>query len=185
MAELLDVLDEQGNATGRTKTKDAILRDGDWRRVVHIWVVDDHDQLLIQQRAVGRGIFDSLWDVSVGGGVRAGEPSIEAARRELQEELGLDAAIDRFTLLGTWKLPPKPVDEHRVMKDFSDTFLVRLPAIDKTALHLEPKEVQAVDTLGLAELYGQIESSAFYARWVQHGPAYYREVIDAIRRHQP
>lgn len=180
MVELLDVLDDQGRPTGQTKTKAEILRGGDWRRVVHIWVVDDRDRLLIQQRAAGRGIFDNLWDVSVGGGVQAGEPSVEAARRELREELGLDLPISRFQLLGTWKIQPKPVASKGVMKDFSDTFLVRVASIDRSTLNLQPDEVQATDLMDLSELYERIQDPDFYANWVQHGPAYYRGVIVKI-----
>jgi isopentenyldiphosphate isomerase len=182
MIELLDVLDEAGHPTGQTKTKAEILRDGNWRKVIHVWIVDDKEQLLIQQRAHGRGIFDDLWDVSVGGGVSAGEPSLEAARRELDEELGIDLPANRFQLLDTWKIPPKRVDDQRFMKDFSDTFLVRIPAIDLDSLKLAPREVQAAATIELAEFDERIQDAAFAAKWVPHGRVYYREVISKIRK---
>ncbi len=180
MVELLDVLDENGNPTGRAKTKAEALTAGDWRKVVHIWLVDNDGNLLIQQRAKKGGIFDDMWDVSVGGGVSSGEPSLHAAKRELQEELGLDLPEDKFQFLGTWKMPPKQVDEDRVMKDFSDTFLVRVPKIDLSALKLAPREVQAVDVISLSELSDRIQDPAFYKNWVQHSQTYYHEVIVTI-----
>ncbi len=180
MTELLDVLDESGNLTGETKTKNEIMQAGDWRRVIHVWVVDDNRQLLIQQRASGRGIFDGQWDVSVGGGVRAGEANVRAAQRETGEELGLRLPEGSFVLLGTWKIPPKTVDATRIMKDFSDTFLVRVPKIELSKIAMEPDEVQAVDTIALKELAKNIQEKAFYADWVQHGQAYYQEVIAKI-----
>lgn len=178
--EQLDVLSEDGKPTGQTKTKAEILRSGDWRRVVHIWVVDDEQQLLIQQRADKKGIFDNRWDVSVGGGVRAGEASVVAAQRELAEELGLDLPSDQFQLLGTWKVQPKLVPGKGVMKDFSDTFLVRVPAISDLALTLQPDEVQATDVIKLTDLVEKLKGPAFYAKWVQHGHAYYSEVTAKI-----
>ena len=178
--ELLDVLDETGQPTGRTKTKAEIIRDGDWRKVVHIWIVDNQQQLLVQQRAAGRGIFDNLWDVSVGGGVATGEPSQTAAQREVNEELGLELPIGQFLLLGTWKLLPKTVLGKGVMRDFSDTFLVRLAAIDVAVLQPAPEEVQATDTVSLNELQHKVQDPEQYANWVQHGPMYYREVSSMI-----
>ena len=88
--DYLDILDENGRLTGEVKTKEEILSNGSWRKVVHVWIVDKRGRLLVQQRASGRGIFDNLWDVSVGGGAKTGEPVLEAARREVKEELGLD-----------------------------------------------------------------------------------------------
>jgi isopentenyl-diphosphate delta-isomerase len=180
MSELLDVLDSAGQPTGQTKTKDEILRNGDWRRAVHIWIVGDDQRLLVQQRAEGRGIFDGFWDISVGGGVRAGEPSLLAAQREVGEELGLNVTESAFIFLGTWKLPPKPLDANRQMNDFSDTYLLRVPNIELGKLILQAEEVQAVDVLPLTEFERNLQDRDLYADWVQHGESYYHEVIAKI-----
>jgi isopentenyl-diphosphate delta-isomerase len=49
--ELIDVLDRNGQPTGKQKTKLQIFNDGDYRNVVHVWIVNSNGQLLIQQRA--------------------------------------------------------------------------------------------------------------------------------------
>lgn len=180
MVELLEVLDKNGKPTGVTKTKGEILRDGNWRKVVHIWLVDDQGNLLIQQRASKGGILDNQWDVTVGGGVSSGETSLHAAKRELKEELGLDFPESKLQFLDTYKMPPKKVDENRVMKDFSDTFSVRVHKIDLNTLKLEPREVQSVDVISLKELSNKLKDPVFYANWVQHGQGYYQEVIGKI-----
>lgn len=181
MTEQLDVLDDSGRPTGWTKSKAEIMLHGDWRKVVHIWIVDDEARLLIQQRAQRGGIFDDLWDVSVGGGVRTGEPSSRAAQRELREELGLRLPAGDFRLLGTWKIPPKTVDDRRLMKDFSDTFLVRVHSVDMDKLTLQRSEVQAVDLISLDELLRRVQDPEIYKGWVPHGAAYYLEVAASIR----
>ncbi|HSW80699.1 MAG TPA: NUDIX domain-containing protein [Candidatus Saccharimonadales bacterium] len=180
MAELLEVIDENGNPTGVAKTKAEILTAGDWRKVIHIWLVDDDSNLLIQRRAKKGGIFDDMWDVTVGGGVSYGEQSLHAAKRELQEELGLELPEEDFQLLGTWKMPPKTVDENREMKDFSDTYLVHVPKIDPAKLKLAPREVQKVDVISLKDLAMKIQDNEIYKKWVQHGREYYLGVSEKI-----
>ena len=46
---------------------------------------------MIQKRADFKGLWGGLWDISVGGSVLAGESSVEGARRELFEEVGVRA----------------------------------------------------------------------------------------------
>ena len=50
------------------------MADG-YRVVVHVCIFNTQDHLLIQQRASAKLIWPSLWGVSVGGGVDAGEIS--------------------------------------------------------------------------------------------------------------
>ncbi|MBI4281803.1 hypothetical protein HY625_03210 [Candidatus Uhrbacteria bacterium] len=49
--EYLDVLDANGNPTGKKKSHATIHRDGDWHRAVHVWIVNDQQQLLVQKRS--------------------------------------------------------------------------------------------------------------------------------------
>lgn len=179
MIEMIDVLDEHGAMTGVAKTKQEILQAGDWRKVVHIWVVNAAGRLLIQQRAVGRGIFDGLWDVSVGGGVASGEACIDAAVRELEEELGIQCLPNELQKLGTWKMPPKIVSDCKVMKDFSDTYYLR-SEIELGKLVLQTREVAAADTIALTEFRESIQIPSTAELWVPHGSEYYVGVTDKI-----
>lgn len=65
--------------------------------VVHVCVFDHQGRLLIQQRTPEKILWPDRWDVSIGGGVDAGETSRQAAEREFREELGypLDLAGSR------------------------------------------------------------------------------------------
>lgn len=179
MAEQLDVLDENGHKTGVTKTKDEIMRAGDWREVVHVWVVSASGEMLVQRRAFGRGIFDGQIDVSVGGGIRTGETSAAAGARELGEELGIHCSPDDLEYVGRFKIEPKPVSTDKVMNDFSDTFLLRR-AIHPAALQLQPDEVSEVWTASLDELRADWQNPDTYLEWVPHGPSYYLDAADKI-----
>lgn len=56
----------------------------------HVVIINSKKQMLIQKRSADKKVFPSLYDVTLGSGVKAGETSNEAATREIQEELGLN-----------------------------------------------------------------------------------------------
>lgn len=39
--EYFDLLDENGNKTGKTKLRNEVHRDGDWHKAVHIWIINE------------------------------------------------------------------------------------------------------------------------------------------------
>lgn len=87
--ELVDLYDEDRIPLGRTAERHAPKGPGEYRTVVHVCIFDSRGRLLIQQRSREKDSWPEAWDVSVGGGVDAGETSRQAAEREAREELGL------------------------------------------------------------------------------------------------
>lgn len=49
--ELLDVLDEEGNMTGKIEDKDVIHEKALWHKEVDAWIVNQKGEILIQKRA--------------------------------------------------------------------------------------------------------------------------------------
>lgn len=91
--EPLELVDEAGRALGTVTRREA---HGDPRlihRVVHVLVVNRRGEILLQRRSLSRSTAPGRWDTSVGGHCAPGEGAEEAARRELREELGIDAPI--------------------------------------------------------------------------------------------
>jgi 16S rRNA (adenine1518-N6/adenine1519-N6)-dimethyltransferase len=60
-------------------------------RAVHVGVFDGAGRLWLQKRAAGKDTYPGWWDLSATGHVDPGETYEDAARRELREELGIDA----------------------------------------------------------------------------------------------
>jgi 8-oxo-dGTP pyrophosphatase MutT (NUDIX family) len=60
-------------------------------RAVFIAVRSSAGLLLVHRRSAAKDLWPSRWDVAVGGVVAAGEDYAIAARRELLEEVGIDA----------------------------------------------------------------------------------------------
>jgi isopentenyl-diphosphate delta-isomerase type 1 len=88
--EILDLVDERGLVVGQARRGDC---HGDPRllhQAVHVLVFAPDGALFLQRRARTKRIQPGRWDSSVGGHVDHGEHHLNAARREMAEELGLD-----------------------------------------------------------------------------------------------
>lgn len=96
--EILDVIDENGNKTGRYAERGRKMAAGDYHLVVHAWKHNYKGEWLIDLRSPGKGTsIDGKWETT-GGCAVAGENSLTAALRETKEELGIDLDAQNGTL---------------------------------------------------------------------------------------
>lgn len=97
--ERWDIYDAQGNPTGKTVVRGGVrLNPGEYHLVVHIWVISDDGRMLIQRRSDEKELMPGEW-AAIGGAAITGENSMEAARRELFEEMGISASSDEIKLV--------------------------------------------------------------------------------------
>lgn len=68
-------------------------------RAVHILIFDEAGRVYLQKRSRWKDRHALQWDSSAGGHVSAGEGYDEAAERELGEELGIQAPLEKVTKL--------------------------------------------------------------------------------------
>mgnify|MGYP001471383996 CR=1 FL=1 len=90
MDELIDIVDENGNYTGKTCLKSEAHKNGYFHPTIHIWLYTPDQQILLQKRALTKKVFPGLWDISVAGHIAAGEDIKIAAIIEIKEEIGFD-----------------------------------------------------------------------------------------------
>lgn len=148
--ELVDLYDENRVPLGRTAERREPKGPGEYRMVVHVCLFDRRGRLLIQQRTAEKTIWPRLWDVSVGGGVDAGETSRQGAEREFREELGI--------LLDLSGIRPS------VTVNFGggfDDFYILVRDLDLDALVLQREEVCAVRWAELHEILEMVDSGSF------------------------
>ena len=88
--EYFDLLDENGNKTGKIKLRAEVHRDGDWHKSVHRWIINNNGDILLQRRCATKDSNPNMLDISSTGHLSAGEYSLTGAIRELKEELNLD-----------------------------------------------------------------------------------------------
>ena len=85
--ELWDVYDEDDKPTGRVHRRGEPLGEGEKHLCVHVWMRRNDGRYLLTRRAPNKSM-GGLWE-STGGCAIAGEDSLTAAVREVEEETGL------------------------------------------------------------------------------------------------
>ncbi|WP_190085811.1 NUDIX domain-containing protein [Streptomyces longisporoflavus] len=106
MDEVVDRVDAQDRVLGPVSRRDAI-REGWLHRVAVVVCHDRQGRILVHRRAGQVPRFPGYYEVGVGGAVGAGETYEQAAVRELDEELGVSAAVRfRFKFLNRSGLSP-------------------------------------------------------------------------------
>lgn len=97
--EIWDLYDKNRNKLEKCIRRGEKLKDGEYHLVINAWIKNKEGKFLITQRAANRS-FAYMWECT-GGSALAGESSIEAAMREIKEELGIEIDVNTAKLLGS------------------------------------------------------------------------------------
>ena len=122
--EYFDILDENGNKTGKIKLRSEVHRDGDWHKSVHIWIINDKGDILLQRRCATKDSNPNMLDISCAGHLTAGDESLSGAIRELKEELNLDVKPEELHFIKTLKRNSKYTSTF-INNEFDDLYILR------------------------------------------------------------
>ena len=103
--EWFDLLNTRGEVIGSAPRRICHTMPGLLHRAVHVLVFDSDDRLFLQKRSARKDIQPGKWDTSVGGHPGLGEANEIAARREMNEELGVDTTDLAFAYTYRWQSP--------------------------------------------------------------------------------
>jgi len=114
--ELCDVVDRYGNRTGRIVERGTKLSSEEFYSVVHVWIRDENNNYLIQQRARHLASGPGVWCTTVGY-IISGEESMDGAIREVNEELGIQILPAHL----------KRIDRHALDNRVEDIWMAEVP----------------------------------------------------------
>jgi 8-oxo-dGTP pyrophosphatase MutT (NUDIX family)/diadenosine tetraphosphate (Ap4A) HIT family hydrolase len=164
--EIWDILDENGNKTNRTIIRGQELQPGDYHLVVHIWIVNDKNEFLIQKRAEHLKLMPGIWAVTGGSAVQ-GEDSLTAAVREAKEEMGIDVDLANFTKIATVK-----------RKDnIADVWLAR-QNVALEDIKLQTEEVSDARWASKEAIEAMLQEGSFH----NYGEAYFKRVFRTAKK---
>lgn len=170
--EQLILVDERNRAIGAAG-KDAVHRKGLLHRAFSIFLVDDRGRLLLQQRSRRKYHSGGLWANSCCGHPRPGERTMSAARRRLNEELGVSAELS----FGFFSRYRADLGHGMHENELVYVFFGR----QRGELHPDPAEVADVDSLPLDMIERRIRREpGSFTYWLRH---YVEHHLTDIARH--
>ena len=165
ITEKWDIFDENGNLTGKTTVRGKnFLRNGEYHLVVHIWIVSRDGRFLIQRRSDEKKLMPGEW-AAIGGSALSGETAVDAARRELAEEMGIEVSSEDL----------RPIKNMVRKSSILNVFLVcrTLPVSD---LKLQKEEVSEAKWVHRNKLRQMIKNGEFH----NYGNEYFEAVFQAF-----
>ena len=93
--ELVDIIDAAGQTVGVATRREMRARRLP-HRCTYVLVFDQRGRLFVHLRTPAKDVYPGHWDVAVGGVLAAGETFADGARREVREELGIDASLEEL-----------------------------------------------------------------------------------------
>ncbi|MBO5143700.1 MAG: NUDIX domain-containing protein [Clostridia bacterium] len=97
--EFWDLYDENKNKINKVVKRGDKLEDNEYHLVVNAWIKNSENKFLISQRVVTKS-HPLMWECT-GGSVLSCESTLDAAVREIKEELGIDIDISTAKFVGS------------------------------------------------------------------------------------
>lgn len=136
--EYVDIYNNKHEYMGYKKGRKELI-DGEFRLSCFVWIINDKDEILIQQRDKSAKKCPNMWETASGGAL-SGDTAKSATLRELKEELGINADEKDLRYIGSYAR----------INDFVEVFMLKTN-IKIADLTLQKDEVQAAKWVKISE----------------------------------
>lgn len=145
--ELVDMVDDAGNTIG-VVTRREMRANRLPHRCVYVLVFNRKGELFIHLRTSTKDVYPSYWDVAIGGVLAAGETFAQGVGRELEEELGVEAAVEEL-------FPFHFADERSIVQGMA------YRAVHEGPFVLQREEIVRGEFVSVAEVWRRAEREPF------------------------
>jgi len=157
MEELI-LVDSEDREIGQAEKTSVHLGSGRLHRAFSVFIFDDQERLLIQQRAQDKMLWPSFWSNSCCSHPRPGEDVVSAAQRRLQEELGFSCQLEH---LGSF-IYSAQFNDIGAENELCHVLMSRYNG----AVKPDPKEIQDIQWLTLDEIKKMVaQDSSKWTPW--------------------
>jgi 8-oxo-dGTP pyrophosphatase MutT (NUDIX family) len=158
--ELWDILDENGEMTGKLHERGKPMAAGEYHLVVHVWIMNGAGEFLIAKRTANKS-YPNMWEC-VGGSAVAGDGSLATAAKEVKEELGIMLDPNKGGVFKRYKRNCSVCCGDNG-GDFVDVWLFRQD-FDINEVVLCPGETCGAMWAGVDKIYEMIDDGTFIGR---------------------
>lgn len=117
--EIIDLYDNKKQKLNKTMERSSgEPNDGEFKLSVHTWILNSSGELLLQKRNENLKRNPGKWAFT-GGAVDTNETSLEGAKREVKEEIGVEINDNEIEYLLSFKREKGFVDVWLIKKDIS------------------------------------------------------------------
>ena len=173
--EILDIVDENNELTNDKATRQYVHENNLWHRHVSCWIINEEGKILLQKRSANKKKNPNMWS-KTGGHVEAGEKPIDALKREIREEIGINITDKNITLTGIYK------SNDPNNKYFSYDYIIKLKNnVEKYNLQIdEVSEVKYITINEMIYLKKIGDKNYTFYRW--NDDDFYKQ-MEMIRNH--
>ena len=134
--------------------------------------VDKNGKILMQQRSNNVETYKGYWDVSSAGHILAGQNSLSAAVRELEEEVGIKVEQEKLKFLTRYKRSYEKSKDEAIENLFADCYLNVCDTIDINKINKQEGEVEKVKLCTISEIFALMNENK-----ILHREKLYEELV--------
>ncbi len=149
MGEIFDIYNSRRKKINLTHERGVKLPIGAYRLVVHVWIIDNNGDVVIQRRIKNKS-YGGMWDCSAGGCATTGHNTVITAVREVEEEIGLNIEEKEIEKILTLKC-----------SDVLDDIYIVRKKIDLKDITIQKEEVMDVKIISIDEIDDMVKDGVF------------------------
>ena len=154
--ELIDIVDENNNLTGKVADRKIIHQEGLWHRHVGAWLMNEKGELLLQKRSTKKLRNANKWS-RTGGHVDSGETPLHAIQRETEEEIGVKIPLDEIELIDIKKEEINIPDTEIINRHFVYNYFAKVD-YELKDYTIDTEEVNDIKYITIEEIKKAIEN---------------------------